>query len=59
MPAGGFDVGLFVTAHNNSSTSTAVFDYNNFLASSSGGGYVPPPFTVGVNASLRATPRRP
>jgi hypothetical protein len=46
MPAGGFDVGLFVTAHNNSSTSTAVFDYNNFLSSP---GYVAPPFTVAVN----------
>jgi autotransporter-associated beta strand protein len=49
MPAGGFDVGLFVTAHNNSASSTAVFDYNNFLASGLGGSYVAPPFTVTVN----------
>ena len=29
MPAGGFDVGLFVTSHNTAATSTGVFDYNN------------------------------
>ena len=49
MPAGGFDVGLFITAHNNSATSTAVFDYNSFLAPGLGGGYTAPPFTVTVN----------
>jgi len=48
MPAGGFDIGLFVSAHNNSSTSTAVFDYNNFMSSGSAS-YVPPPFAVTVN----------
>ena len=49
MPLGGFDVGLFVTAHNNSSTSTAVFDYNSFISSGSLSTYVAPPFTVTVN----------
>jgi hypothetical protein len=50
MPAGGFDIGLFVTAHNNSSTSTGVFDYNNFMSSGSNGGYAAPPFSVSVNS---------
>ena len=49
MPAGGFDVGLFITAHNNSTTSTAVFDYNSFLSPGLGGAYTAPPFTVTVN----------
>ena len=41
-----FDAGLMVTAHNNGTTATAVFNYNNLLSL----GYVAPPFTVGVNA---------
>ena len=57
MPAGGFDIGLFVTAHNNNATSSAVFDYNNFLSSSLVVAVLdptPPPPPTNLRAALTA-----
>ena len=56
MPAGGFDVGLFVTAHDNNASSEAVFDYNNFLPTSVGNPVADPtPPAAPANLSAAVT----